>query len=159
MKISTLLAQLRNNLRGKVIVVGVGNRYREDDAAGPKLIDCLKEINPEKENRFIDAGERPENVIDRLKQLLPDYVVIVDAADFGGKAGEVRVIKKEEIDSLTISTHTLPLSLFMELVEVEVGAKPLLLGIQVKSVGFSEELTPEVATTVQQLASFFANIT
>jgi hydrogenase 3 maturation protease len=41
----------------KIVFVGVGNRFRGDDAAGPVIIDMLADRVP----HAIDAGPSPEN--------------------------------------------------------------------------------------------------
>ena len=43
------------------------------------------------------------------KELKPDNILIIDAADFKAKPGEVRIIDKEAIPDTTLSTHTISL--------------------------------------------------
>jgi len=150
--------ELKARLRGKVAILAVGNRYRADDGAGPRLIDLLRERIPQdKRELLIDGGEKPENYLDLLKELRPDSLLIVDAAEFSGRGGEPRVIDKVEIDEFTFSTHKLPLSLLIQLIEMEVGITPVLLGIQPENLDFSEALSSSVLETLKAIAEFLAH--
>ncbi len=147
--------ELKRNLRGKLVILGVGNRHRADDGAGPRLIDLLSErIPPEKRELLIDGGEKPENYLELLKELQPDSLLIVDAAEFNGRGGELRVIGKGEIDEFTLSTHTLPLSLLIQLIEMEVGFTPVLLGIRPEKLDFSDNLSSAVEKALNAIAEF-----
>ena len=149
--------ELKARLRGKVAILAVGNRHRADDGVGPRLIDLLRERIPQdKRELLIDGGEKPENYLDLLKELKPDSLLIVDAAEFSGRGGEPRVIDKGEIGEFTLSTHKLPLSLLIQLIEMEVGITPVLLGIQPENLDFSEVLSSSVSETLKAIAEFLA---
>ena len=88
--------------RHEPCLVGIGNRLRGDDGAGPALCDRLV-------GRFggeaIDAGVAPENHLERVATSPAELVLVVDAADFGGAPGEVRILSPDEMVSGGVSTH------------------------------------------------------
>ena len=57
-------------------------------------------------------------------------VVIVDAADMGLDAGEMRIIPKDRIGLAGFSTHSLPLSIFIKHIQETKGVDVILIGIQ-----------------------------
>jgi hydrogenase 3 maturation protease len=89
-------------LEGTVMYVGVGNRMRGDDAAGPLVIDAL---GKDAGIGCIDAGVAPENYAEWIARETPGTVVIIDSMAFGERAGEIRVFAPEELCEADISTH------------------------------------------------------
>ncbi|MFH1362969.1 MAG: hypothetical protein ABIH45_01995, partial [Candidatus Omnitrophota bacterium] len=58
-----------NILKGKVVIVGIGNIYRSDDSFGPQLIERLQGgINAV----CIDAGTTPETYTGKMIKEGPD---------------------------------------------------------------------------------------
>ncbi len=129
-----------------VVVCAVGNPWRGDDGAG---IEVAKRL--EDKYKVLYCESNPENYIDEVKKLKPDKLIIVDAADFLGKPGEFKKISPEEIDRHTISTHTIPISLFVELVKDSCGEVEIW-GIQAKNTDFGRSLSREVMEGVERLA-------
>ncbi len=129
-----------------VVVCAVGNPYRGDDGAG---IEVAKLLEDKYTVFYCEAN--PENYIDEIKKLKPDRLIIVDAADFLGKPGEFKKISPDEIDRHTISTHTIPISLFVELVKDSCKSIEIW-GIQAKNTDFGQKITPEVKEGVLRLA-------
>ncbi|MEA3312360.1 MAG: hydrogenase maturation protease, partial [candidate division WOR-3 bacterium] len=107
----------------KVLVIGVGNRMRADDAVGPLAIDRLQESADTPENwMLIDAGEVPENALGLVEKEKPDRVLLIDACDWDAEPGEVHFFTSEEILKLpirTISTHGVPLSFWVKMTLVD----------------------------------------
>jgi len=77
----------------------------------------------------LDCGTTPENFTSLVKKSQPEYLVIVDAAQMNLKPGEFRVIPSERIDKFYLTTHNIPLSLFISYLDKWVG-KTILIGIQ-----------------------------
>lgn len=140
----------------KVLIVGVGNRMRADDAFGPLAIDRLKEsMDLPQDWLLLDAGEVPENALGLVDKEKPDRVLLIDACDWGGQPGEVRFFTSEEILQLpirTISTHGVPLSFWVKMTLIDhPELKIELLGIQAKNVGFNESLSAPITTVIGRI--------
>ena len=100
----------------KNLVVVVGNDMMGDDGAGPMLARRIKEA-PLKDWDVLEGGNVPENYLFRIREMEPERVIIVDAADMDLPTGEIGLIDKEGIASVFLmTTHTLPLSYMMEAV-------------------------------------------
>lgn len=127
----------------KPVVVGVGNALKGDDGAGTEAIGRL-DYAPK-----LDAGVMPENHIFKIQKMSPTCILIIDAVDFGGKPGEVRLMKAGETTNPNISTHSMPLSIFARFFpDIEVW----LLGIQPETNMFGSPLSESVAKSVAEIA-------
>jgi hydrogenase 3 maturation protease len=141
-------------LKGKVLILGVGNPMKQDDGIGPTLISKLKIKNEKlKMNvELLDAGMAPENYSGKIKQIKPDTLVIIDAVDFGGEAGSIKVIEAEQIGRQSLSTHNVSLSTFVDFLKTDLpDLEVLVVGIQPKTANFGEGLSPEVEKAVDKL--------
>jgi len=140
----------------KVLVIGVGNRMRADDAVGPLAIDKLKESsNLPSDWMLIDSGEVPENALGLVEKEKPDRVLLIDACDWESQPGEVHFFTSEEILKLpirTISTHGVPLSFWVKMTLIDhPDLKIELLGIQAGDLTFNQPLTPPVAAALERI--------
>ena len=144
-----LTAETINLLQTADLFITVGNDLRADDGVGPYIYNQCR--NKNNECQIINAGDKPEGIIDQAIALNPKKIVIIDAADFGGVPGEARIIKHELIPDTTLSTHTFPLRVIAKIIEDDTKAPVSFLGIQPKSVGFEEELSEEVKKVADQI--------
>jgi hydrogenase 3 maturation protease len=149
-------------------VLGVGNRLRGDDAVGPLVIDRLRAGRPEvpawKSEAegdgvpvLFDCGTAPENFIEPVLKAGARRVLFIDACAFGADAGEFRLFDRAEIDQLAmglVSTHTLPLTLTVELIAQRSGADVRLLGIQPARIEFGQELSAPVSRGLSRVVEF-----
>ena len=144
-----LKSSLLKLLDGRVCIVGVGNRRRADDGAGPCLIDqCL----PDASGCFIDAGVAPENYFGPIASTRPDSILIVDAVDFGGRPGEWRLIDAEKLNMNVVSTHCMSLETLNLYLTARTGVHVLVLAIQPSRIDVGEGLSRPVEKTVNELA-------
>lgn len=142
-------------LKGKVIIIGVGNVLKQDDGFGPAFAARLQGLLHEEATGImcIDAGSAPENYIGKIAKENPDTVLIVDAADLGKEPGEYEIVKKEDIVKSGFSTHDLSPAAFMEFLARETGADIYLLGVQPEKVDFGEGLTARLTKRFDELAA------
>lgn len=136
-------------MTGKLVFT-VGNMMMGDDAAGSLLARKLED-SPIPGWEFVEGGAAPENLLYRVRELEPEEVLVIDAADMDLPAGEVRLIPAERLqDPFLMSTHTLPLSYLIESLK-EFVPRVSLLGIQPRLVSFGYPLSPEVRQAVEQV--------
>jgi hydrogenase 3 maturation protease len=105
----------------------IGNRDGGDDGIGPSIADRLKIDSLDLV--VLDCGTTPENYTAIVKRHKPKTLVLIDAADMGLHAGDIRIIPKEKLGSMHMSTHGIPLSVLIQYLEKEVE-HVLLVGIQ-----------------------------
>ena len=93
----------------KTAIIGIGNPLRRDDAIGIILLEKLVEKKDDLPDNIelIDGGTGGMNLLHILSCF--DKVLIVDAVDFKGSVGEVKLFKAEdaisEKTSIGFSTH------------------------------------------------------
>ena len=99
----------------------------------------------------IDAGYNPENIIDQATKLRPERIIFIDAADFGGAPGELRLIDAQHIPEVSLSTHSVPLPVISRILNEDTQAKIYFIGIQPKSVEHQEGLSEQVKLAADAL--------
>jgi hydrogenase maturation protease len=72
-----------------VVVAGIGNRYRGDDAVGPMVASSLADVAPGV--RDIGPLEEPLDLLGRFDGV--DLVIVIDAVRSGAPIGDVRVLE------------------------------------------------------------------
>lgn len=140
--------QLKNFVDGHVCILGIGNRQWHDDGVGSYLAEALAE-NPELD--VIDAGFVPENHLEAVADRHPDTILLVDATDFGGDAGQTRLIYPEKVAYSGVSTHAGSLRMLAEYMHARTHAPVALLAIQPENTNAGENLSPAVADTLEDL--------
>ena len=120
----------------------IGNREGGDDAIGPYIADKLKSLNL-KNIGVIDCGTVPENYTSLVKRDNPNTLVIIDAVEMGLVPGEIRIVPKEKIGVMTISTHGIPISVLIGYLEKFVE-NIIFIGIQ------PNEMLGEITTIVRE---------
>ncbi len=134
----------------KNLVVTIGNEMMGDDAAGPLLARMIKH-SPLDDWEVLDGGNAPENYLFKIREMEPERVMIVDAADMDLQAGEIRLIDQEVISSVFImTTHSLPLNYLMEAIR-EFVPQVELIGIQPEVVAFGYPISPLVQQAVEEV--------
>jgi len=148
-----MLEHLKSHLQGKVVLLGIGNTLRSDDGAGSLLASRLKDKVP---YIVYDAGANPENYLGKIIKDNPDNIIIVDAADFAGKPGEIRLLEGQELKTSNLfSTHNASISLTINYLQSSIGADIIILIIQPKSTVFGDSLSPQVDNAVKTLTEWF----
>ncbi len=132
------------------LVLGVGNVLKGDDAVGPYVVERLAEYSVET-LKAIDCGMVPENYTSVVRRLRPGHLVIVDAADMGLPPGSVRIVPKSRAGALGLSTHSMPLSMFMDYVG-ELAGHVTLVGMQPERMRLGEEISDRVCAAADELA-------
>ena len=128
------------------ILMGVGNTLRGDDEIGCYIAKNFKEKNW----LSLDCGTAPENFTSVIRKKKPKTLVIVDAADMGIKIGEFRVVPEEKIENMSISTHTMPLSLLINYLK-DSANRIIFIGIQPKTIRNSDEISKELKKSAKQI--------
>ena len=130
----------------KLIVLGVGNELKCDDGVGPFIIKKLKEENIEDKTKllFINAETVPENFTGKLRKENPSHIIIVDACLMDGQPGDMKIVNKYDFANIGISTHSMSLSFFVRYLEKDNDFRIIFVGIEPKSLDYSENLTENV---------------
>ncbi len=132
--------------KARLLVIGVGNRDRGDDAVGPIVCDLLDELRPPEIETLVFEG----SVLDLpIHWSATDRVVIVDASQPAGRPGQVT-----EVDGRVarlavpgpLSTHAIDVGAAVELARSldRLPAELTIIGIEGAEFEFGAPLTPAV---------------
>jgi len=150
-----LQQQLATAIQGNVVVMGIGNPCRGDDAAGSMV---AQQISDAPGVRVIDAQDVPESYFRQVVSEGPDTVVLIDAVDLGSAPGSVALLDKDQVAGYWPSTHRMPLSLLMDYLERETHARIFLIAIQPRHTAFLQPMSGEVHASVASIAGVLNDV-
>jgi len=142
----------------KVVVCGIGNDVRGDDAFGVYVVEMLKERVSNPKVVFLNCGEMPESYAGKIIRENPSHVVFIDAVHFEGKPGEIVLANPEGTLGEAFSTHKMPLKLLVSYLKGQINAKFILIGAQPKQMGFFVEMSEELKESAEKLVSILERI-
>jgi hydrogenase 3 maturation protease len=129
------------DLAKDTVIMCIGNRDGGDDAIGPYIADLLKK--EQHDFMVLDCGTAPENYTSVVKRCHPKTLVFIDAAEMGLPAGEIRIVPKEKIGTMHLSTHGISIALLIKFLEKDL-AEIIVVGIQ------PENMSGPMSTCVQK---------
>jgi len=142
-------------LKGKVLIVGIGNTLRSDDGFGPTLVNQLKSrINA----ACLDVGPSPENFIGKIVRLNPDVILFIDAVSMDSPPATVRLISEDQVPVYGFSTHNMSPKLMIDNIKSQINTKVALLGIEPSNLEFGEQLSEEINNKVDYLKNIFLEL-
>jgi len=134
----------------KIVILGIGNEIKGDDALGPNIVWKLNELFEKNDNVIVfDGGTVPENYTGLIRKEKPTHIILVDAVEMKKDPGYIRVVQKEEIANYNISTHAMPVSFLIKFMETTIGAEIILVGVQPKSMELADEISKEVEKSIE----------
>jgi hydrogenase 3 maturation protease len=141
--------QLGAGLRGDVVVIGIGNPLRGDDAAGSLV---ARRVSNTPGVFVIDAEEVPENCLQVVVNRQPETIVLIDAVAMGSEPGSVALLDRNQLAGYWPSTHRVPVSLLVSVLGRETRARIFLIGIQPAHTEFLKPVSAAVAASVAEVA-------
>ena len=142
----------------KIVIAGIGNPIRKDDYVGTKIVQDLQGKTSERVH-LIECETVPESFLQKIIDIKPTHMLLIDAAILGLRPGESKLIEPERLATFqAYSTHMLPLRIFCGYLAQTTSAKIALLVIEPKNTDFGEGLTAEVETSSQRLVSILLKI-
>lgn len=156
---TSLKTILKESLNGaeRVAVLGVGSELKGDDRAGMMVVEHLQKkcdgSDPCSPLRVFYGATAPENLTGEIKKYRPTHLVIIDSADVSQEPGTIEVISPELVGGISFSTHMMPIKILVDYLYDALKCKIMIIGIQPKTLEYSAALSPEVRTSVRQVAS------
>jgi hydrogenase 3 maturation protease len=134
----------------KQLLFTVGNEMMGDDGAGPLLAQLLRR-SPVSGWSVLDGGPVPENSLHLVRDLQPELILVVDAAEMGLATGSIRHLSEDDIvDQLLMTTHNLPLTFLINALK-EIAPEVRFLGIQPSVIAFSYPVSSGVQNAVAEI--------
>jgi hydrogenase maturation protease len=129
----------------RIRVIGIGSALRRDDSIGLRLADGIS----------VEGVDHAENSCDlSLLYALEgcDMAVIIDAVDFGGKAGETRIMRAEDLPKNPNETHSMDLGFILGIINLlESPPDVFVFGVQPADLGFGDSLSEELYATMSEI--------
>ncbi|MCM8765351.1 MAG: hydrogenase 3 maturation endopeptidase HyCI [Candidatus Omnitrophica bacterium] len=148
-----ILERLKKSLVGKVVILGIGNPLRGDDAFGSLF---AEELMGKISLIVLNGGSNPENLLGKIIQENPDTILFVDAVDLGRNWGDTSLFEADEVKaSLFFFTHNSSLRLIFDFLKENTQAKIHLLAIQPKSINLGDKLSAEIEEKLNFLTGWF----
>ena len=150
---------IANSTSSEILVLGVGNTLLTDDGVGVLVVREMAEAAANADPRgegasvvYHDGGTIGLALLPLIENR--GGVILVDAADFGGCLGEVRLFEGDDMDALLrvkrSTPHEIAVSDLILTAEL-IGTKPdrrALVAIQAGDVTLGAEPQPEVAAAI-----------
>ena len=135
----------------RVVIIGMGNELRADDAVGLHVVRLLK---PYTHNRLqvFEGHMTPEAFIGPACAAHPTHLLIVDAAELHKKPGAWQVLSSNDVEEGLFTTHAIPAIEVAAEIQRRCGAKVAFLGIQPKSRDISLSLSKECVHAAEEIA-------
>ncbi len=140
---------------GRLVILGVGNPLKGDDAAGLLCAEQLIKSLPAKKRsriKILKTYDVPENYTGKIRKFKPNRILIIDAALAGLKPGDIFILEKEKIAIEEISSHKIPLMVLISYLEQDLGCKVTVLGIQAKDLSFGSPVSLLIKAAVKTVA-------
>ena len=153
------MLKIIEDLRDKesIAIIGLGNTLRRDDGIGvyvaSKLRSSLRNVRGVE---VIVAEDRVDYAARELMKLKPNLIIVIDAMEFHGSPGEIRIAKLEDVEEPYAYTHRIPIKTVFKLMGIK--APTYVLGIQVISRDFGEELSEDVKVAGDEIVEFLSKI-
>jgi hydrogenase 3 maturation protease len=162
--VQTLSRQLQQKLENavRVVVLGVGSELRGDDIAGILAAGQIEKIclnKPTLSHIHVIIGETaPENFTGEIKKIQPTHLVVIDSADFGGKAGQIAVIEPGNIGGVTFCTHSLPMKVMTDYLLGFFQYEVIFIGIQPKTLEAGVSPSKEIRQAAKQVSAVITKL-
>ena len=154
-----LKTTLNKNLKGakKIAILGVGSSLRSDDAAGLLVAEKLNKIKNPKLKVFL-GSTAPENLTGEIIKYEPSHIIIIDSVDMDQKPGSILLVNPQEVDGISFYSHMLPIKMTIDYLLESIKCEIIIIGIQPKSLEFSETVSNEVRKSTKQIADVIRQI-
>lgn len=140
--------RLKERLKGKIVILGMGNPLKGDDGLGPHLI---KRLEGKVRAYLIDGGSAPENYVGKIASLKPNTILVIDACNLGWAPGRVELLEIEKMKNIGHSTHSISPGVFMTYLKEATGADIFMLAVQPKKVGLGEDISSPVKKAIEKI--------
>jgi hydrogenase 3 maturation protease len=150
-----LREQLFRAIQGNVVVMGIGNPCRGDDAAGSSV---AQRIRSTPGVCVIDAQDVPENYMCQAADQRPDTILLIDCVDMKSAPGSVAFLDTGQTAAYLPSTHRVPLAMLADYLERTTHARAFLLAIQPHQTSFLQSMSAEVLASVGNIADLLNDV-
>lgn len=147
--------KLKSLLKGKIVIIGVGNVLKGDDGVGSFL---AQDLQQKMKIKVIDAGISLENYIGPIIKQNPDTVLLVDAVHFDADPGTVAIFRSNDFPVIHFSTHGMSPVFFTNMLHENKINNIIVIGIQPESITMGSALSSAVTHSLSQVKNMLLDI-
>jgi hydrogenase 3 maturation protease len=141
----------------RVCLLAVGNPHHADDSAGPAVVRRL--IGHAFPASLVDAGLSPEDYLGAVRAAQPEVVLIIDAIDLHAQAGDVALLRPDQLRrNFGYSHHGSLRALASLLINLAGAQEVLILGIQPGTLSRFHSMSESVERTVESIVEMLCRI-
>lgn len=122
-------------------VLSIGNPLKSDDNIGNVVLDMLKS-----DVKKFRGETTPENFIGKLEGF--EKIIIVDAIEFEGNAGDVKLFDLEDVLDRLTSTHSMPISMIKKFYP---NSKLSVIGIKPNNMDVGDRLSEKLESKKNEI--------
>ncbi len=154
-----MVSELSRILSEKTCIVGMGNYYRNDDAAGLYVVDGLKSSITKPGIEILNVEDVLESYIFFITDKKISNVLIIDAVMADCLPGSVVFGNVKDLEEITrtVSSHKMSLDVACKIFG-ESGKNTYLLGVAAENIDFGNSMTEEVKQTSDLLLDLLKSI-
>ncbi len=142
----------------RIAVMGIGNYLRADDFLGVTIIQKLKEKIKSDSVLLLEAEIAPTDFFHTIQEWNPTHLIIIDASELKAEPGTLKLIKREQMATFTLSSHKKALTLLMDLLSVYVpNLEIIIVGIQPETIDYKIGLSQPIQKTVDKLSEMLVS--
>ena len=141
----------------RVVIIGMGNELRTDDAIGLLVVRLLKPYSHTRLQVF-EGHMTPDVFIAPACAVHPTHLLIVDAAEIHKNPGTWQLLFPKEVEEGLFTTHAIPAIEVAAEIQRRCGAKVAFLGIQPKSRDISLSQSKECLRAAEEIADIIRRI-
>lgn len=136
----------------ETLILGIGNTLLRDEGVGVHTVEFMRTSYPDSNIEYVDGGTLSFTLAEYIE--LAGRLIVVDAADFGGRAGECRRFIGEDMDRFLAgggrSVHEVSLNDVLDISRLRerLPQQRALFGIQPETVDWGGQPSPAVAAAV-----------
>jgi len=147
------LNEFLKNVKGKVVIAGIGNPLRGDDAVGSYIV---KELNNKLRAILIDCEDQPERFIEKIVENKPETVIFIDAVHMNQKPGSVVFMRETDLEEYTgISSHQTNLKHCIDYIKAKITCKIFIVAIQPENTEFGRSMSKKILEVAETLRHLF----
>lgn len=150
-----LKEELRKIIKGKTVILGIGNLSKGDDAAGSLLIERIKKYSG---FTYINCEEIPESYTGDIIKEKPDTLIIIDSVNVSSEPGDIFILNPEQLQDSCLNAHRIPLKVLILYLSNYITADIYIIGIQPKVVTLTNVVSEEVLKSVSILEKIFKDL-
>ncbi|MHA1301480.1 MAG: hydrogenase maturation protease [Candidatus Helarchaeota archaeon] len=151
------------DVNSRIAIVGIGNEFRYDDAAGLEVVrnlnKKLKTQKPTKTILLVEGETAPHGKINEIIDWNPTHLIMLDSAELNKPPGTIEFVRKEEMHQFSTTSHSGSKTILLDfLIATLKNLKIFIIGIQVEKIIYEKGISESVQKAIEQLTEILVKL-